>query len=421
MILRMREGVTISPLDATLGGTFHIARLPEDRFIKISDALLQLLRLLDGKRDLPAVAQAYAAQTQRSVAEEDVRHICETVLIPNGLAEAADGSTPNTIDEREGRHRYIRWSVQLIGAKWVQRIAPRLAWLYDARLALVLLAANAAALVWFVTQQPMLGLHLRDLDGVTFLGVYALLHCGLLLHELGHAAAAARFGLTPGPIGFGFYLYFPVFYSDVTAAWLLPRKQRVVVNLGGLYFQSLFASLLIALWIVSPAPVLRLTVLFNCFMMISTLNPMLRWDGYWVFADLAGLPNLRGNTNALIQYAIKRLLGRPARMPAFYPLLPRLSRFFIHVYFVLSALLLGAFYVMLFVILPAVAMSVPADAARLARTLAQWGTLDIAGRVVQQGTALVVKIALVVYLTRLMIDTVRRAFAKRNAEASSRA
>lgn len=408
MILRMREGVTISPLDATLGGTFHVARLPENRFIKISDALLQLLQLFDGRRDLPAVAEEYAARTKRAVGEEDVRHICETVLIPNGLAEATDGSTSHALEERPSRHRYIRWSVELLGAKWVQRIAPRLAWLYGAKLALVLLTVNAAALVWFVSRQPMLGLHLRDLDGVTFLGVYALLHCGLLLHELGHASAAARFGLTPGPIGFGFYLYFPVFYSDVTSAWLLPRKQRVVVNLGGLYFQFLFASALIALWIVAPSPVLRLTVMFNCFMMLSTLNPMLRWDGYWVFADLVGLPNLRGNTNALMQYAIKRVLRRPAERPAFYAQLPRASKFFIHVYFALSALLLGAFYVVLFVIYPAVAMSVPGDAMRLLATLGAGNTLDTAGRVVQQGTALVIKIALVVYLTRLMIETVKR-------------
>ena len=36
------------------------------------------------------------------------------------------------------------------------------------------------------------------------------------------------------------YITFPVFYTDVTDVWCLTRRQRVIVNLGGVYFQLIF-------------------------------------------------------------------------------------------------------------------------------------------------------------------------------------
>jgi putative peptide zinc metalloprotease protein len=63
-----------------------------------------------------------------------------------------------------------------------------------------------------------------------------------ILHEFGHAAAGKRFGATPGDIGFGFYFIAPVFFSDLSDVWKLPPKERIIVNLGGIYFELIVAS-----------------------------------------------------------------------------------------------------------------------------------------------------------------------------------
>lgn len=409
LVLRVSDGVTFSPLDVSLGGTYHVAHLPQQqRFFKIPDALLSLLRLFDGRRDLDAVAREYSAAISRPCSVADVREICDTLLIPRGLVVPVDAAEPPPLEPRQPA-RYIHWYVHLLRAPLVGAIGRTLSRLYHPAVAVPLVMIWLMASTWFAVRQAMDGLQLGGATGATFLGAFLLMQASCVLHELGHASAASRFGLQPGPIGFGFYLYFPVFFSDVTAAWLLPRKQRIVVNLGGLYFQSIFMMLLLAIFAVAPAPVWRTTILAHSVLFAATLNPLLRWDGYWVFADLVGVPNLRAEINRLIQYALRRLLRRPATMPEFYLRLPRASKVFVFLYFVVSSLLLGAFYVVLFVILPRIVWGLPHDVAVFAAILQRGSfSLAMAGDAAHQALLLTLRIALVVYLAKIVAGMLRR-------------
>jgi len=46
----------------------------------------------------------------------------------------------------------------------------------------------------------------------------------LIIHEIGHATATASMGKRAKEIGFGFYIIFPVFYTDVTSVWSMKKK-----------------------------------------------------------------------------------------------------------------------------------------------------------------------------------------------------
>jgi hypothetical protein len=111
-------------------------------------------------------------------------------------------------------------------------------------------------------------------------------------HELGHAAAARYFRARHGPLGVGLMGLTLVAYVEVTGIWRLPRKQRLVVDLGGVYFQSMFVILLAAFaWATSNPTVLWL-VLFLDFGMLLNVNPLFKLDGYWAVSDATGIPNL---------------------------------------------------------------------------------------------------------------------------------
>ncbi|WP_413513780.1 site-2 protease family protein [Myroides odoratus] len=117
-----------------------------------------------------------------------------------------------------------------------------------------------------------------------------------LFHELGHATASRYFGKPSQQIGFGFYLIFPVFYTDVTQIWQISNSKRVIVNLAGIYFQLLINILLFVLYVYASSMDLKIIIKFffvsNVILLVYSLNPFLRNDGYWVYSDLFNIPNL---------------------------------------------------------------------------------------------------------------------------------
>lgn len=107
----------------------------------------------------------------------------------------------------------------------------------------------------------------------------------ILLHELGHATAAYRFGIEPQEIGFGLYFIFPVFYTNVTCIWSLSVRERIVVNLAGIYFQLIANLPLLLLFYTGICNTVSFVLITaNTIGLLSALNPFLRYDGYWLFS-----------------------------------------------------------------------------------------------------------------------------------------
>jgi putative peptide zinc metalloprotease protein len=165
----------------------------------------------------------------------------------------------------------------------------------------------------------------------------------MLFHELGHAAALARIGGAPGSIGFGLYLFMPTFFADVSQLWRFPRRQRMVVDLGGAYFQQIA----FALFAVAAARSGRMELLAACRMIdvlvLVALNPIFRFDGYWFLADYLAMPKLHGTALRYPFWRLRRRLGLPVP-PLPLPPFGRLAR----LVFVSYSLLASVFLVFAF-------------------------------------------------------------------------
>jgi putative peptide zinc metalloprotease protein len=110
-------------------------------------------------------------------------------------------------------------------------------------------------------------------------------------HELGHAAALHYSGGRARAIGVGFYLIYPVFYTDVTDSYRLGRWARVRTDLGGLYFNLIFELGLLALYFMTGQEFFVLAVVLFDLAILYEFMPFARFDGYWALADLTGLPD----------------------------------------------------------------------------------------------------------------------------------
>ncbi|MCG8353053.1 MAG: hypothetical protein MI924_35255 [Chloroflexales bacterium] len=209
------------------------------------------------------------AATLRQRQQHDVTH---------AEVEAAYQHVITRIEQIEAQEQNVTqgflMKVRFIPARVVPLIAQRLAVGSHPVLFLSLVTLIIVGSVASLTQH---GLALYFSQGGFWLG-YGLFVASLLMHEFGQASACARYGVRPGDIGFAIYWVFPVFYSDDTAAWQLKRWQRVIVDIGGVFFQlvvgvSFVFAYLITGW--EPLQIAWTMILANC---LFALNPILRFD-----------------------------------------------------------------------------------------------------------------------------------------------
>lgn len=111
-------------------------------------------------------------------------------------------------------------------------------------------------------------------------------------HELGHATACTKFGVSSCSLGFGITLLMPVLYADVSSSWALEKKQRMVVNFGGIYFQNIFACIFMITAIILKNSNLFLLSKTVAFSTVFQLFPFYKSDGYWILTDLLEEPRL---------------------------------------------------------------------------------------------------------------------------------
>ncbi len=134
------------------------------------------------------------------------------------------------------------------------------------------------------------------------------------LHELGHAYTAARFGCRVPSMGVCFMVLMPVLYTDVTDAWRLrSRRQRMIIDAAGMTVELGLACVATALWAFLPDGPVR-GVAFSVatvgwiLSLAVNLNPLMRFDGYYLLSDFLGIDNLQFRSFAFGRWRMREIL-----------------------------------------------------------------------------------------------------------------
>jgi len=118
-------------------------------------------------------------------------------------------------------------------------------------------------------------------------------------HELGHGLSCRRLGAECREMGVMFLVFTPCLYCNVSDSWMLPNKwHRAAIGAAGMYAELILAAACVPLfWFTQPgvAHYLALNVVFvsSVSTLIFNINPLLRYDGYYILSDLVEIPNLR--------------------------------------------------------------------------------------------------------------------------------
>lgn len=122
-----------------------------------------------------------------------------------------------------------------------------------------------------------------------------------VFHEIGHVAACRAMGAKHGGIGFGFYFLFPVNYAELNDVWTLKKQDRIKVNLAGVFFELIYSTIFIMVYLITGRTELLFVIVLVLFSALRQLNPFFRFDGYWVLSDFIGIPNLMGHSREQVK------------------------------------------------------------------------------------------------------------------------
>ena len=150
-----------------------------------------------------------------------------------------------------------------------------------------------------------------------------LLYLGMIfiktIHEFGHAIFCRKFGGEVHVMGVMLMIFTPMPYVDATSSWSFRQRwKRVLVGAAGMIVELFVAALATFVW-ARTAPGTLHNLAYNMMFVASVstiifnINPLLRFDGYYILSDLIEIPNLNQRANGqLRQLAESKLFGVPS-------------------------------------------------------------------------------------------------------------
>ncbi len=179
--------------------------------------------------------------------------------------------------------------------------------------AVIWLVVLGIAVKTAIDNAPALG---EQSQGILASTNIALLYLSLILikalHELGHAFAVRRFGGEVHTMGIMFLIFNPLPYMDATAAWAFRSKwKRVFVGAAGMITELFAAACATFVW-ANTGPGILHSLAYNMMFIASVstvlfnINPLLRFDGYYILSDLIDVPNLHTQANQHLRHLVER-------------------------------------------------------------------------------------------------------------------
>ena len=280
-----------------------LARSPSGQVVHLSRLLYLVLSEIDGHRTVGEIAGRVSATFGRTVSAGNVEYLLANKLTPLGLVAGA------AADRRDPMILTLKLRRTLIPAAGVQHIARLLAPLFTPPVVVVLLGLLGAADVWLVRSGKIVPSFVDALTHpLLLLVVLGLTVVSALFHECGHAAACRYGGARPGRIGIGVYVLWPATFTNVTDSYRLGRAGRIRVDLGGVYFNAIFAVALAGTYRATGFGPLPAAVLLVHTEIVQQLLPSLRFDGYLIMTDLIGVPDMFQRVGPVLTSLIP---GRP--------------------------------------------------------------------------------------------------------------
>ena len=302
-----------------------------DRYYEIGREILDQLSLWN-VGSVERLRKALCSEYGRDVAEDEVKSTIHFLFSNGLLRDIPGGDYGELVRLQKARkksipawlaHGYLFFRVPLFRPDRFLRLTwPYVRPLFTRAAALIFALIGLFGLYLVSRQWEYFAdtfQHLLSLEGMMLYIISLVLVKSI--HELGHAYMATKYGLRVPTIGVAFIVMMPVLYTDTSAAWRLPsRRQRLMIDAAGIFSELAVAALATLAWAFLPDGGLRSIAFTTATVgwlssLAINLNPLMRFDGYYLLADALGVQNLQERGFEMARWRLRQMLFKTDEAP----------------------------------------------------------------------------------------------------------
>ena len=313
------------------GGGGYVVKDPIAlRYYQLGDEEHFVWSRLDGRRTVSALCAAFAETfLPRQLSPDELQRFLRQ-LITQGLVVGEPAPIAAEIEQRVQQQRWQRILSQAMNVlairfrgvnpdRFLTALLPWCAWLFSPWFLFAAMGLWVSAVgLWWQRADEFLARWPEEIAQWTVqdLGSLAVVLAAVkIVHELAHGLTCKRFGGTVPELGVMLLVFTPCLYCNVSDAWLLRSKwQRIAISAAGMLAEITLAAAALWLWWASvPGPFhslcLQVVLICGISTLVFNLNPLMRYDGYFMLADWLDQPNLHHQAAAALRRRIYSLLS----------------------------------------------------------------------------------------------------------------
>ncbi len=291
-------------------------------YFELKDEEYFVLQQLDGQASIPEICDRFRQRfLPRSLPHEELESFVGHLVAQRLVVSEGTGYGRMLVDrdrQTRSRERLSRLTNVLVVRfrgvdpdRLLGRMLAWFGWMFSPVAVACFLALILAALILVTVQFERVVERLPEtralLSPPNLIWLPILLAIVKILHEFGHGLTCKRFGGECRELGAMLLVFTPTLYCNVSDMWMVRDKwKRIAVSAAGICVELAIAATCTLLWWFSAPGMfhsLCLNLMFLCG--VSTLlfngNPLLKYDGYFVFSDWLEIPNLQQQSATAIR------------------------------------------------------------------------------------------------------------------------
>ena len=321
--LRLNSSLRFTPRVVGENTTYLVEDEVTGRFFRLGVPQYTFLSMLDGKRTVStALMKTATLLREHAIDEQEAASLCKWA-IESGLVESETG---NSADRRIEQHelqrkqRIMSWANPLMlriplfnPERIVEKLYRYLGFLISPAGMVVWLAVVAYGFLQLGANWSRFYNHQISSFSVDDIAWMAISWIVLKsVHESAHAVVCRRFGGRTHECGVLLLMMIPMPFVDLTSSWRFDNKwKRILTSAAGMMAELFIAAIACVIWIRSEPGQLQyhagnLIISATVMTLLFNLNPLMRFDGYYMLADFLEIPNMSSHGRQWLKGINKR-------------------------------------------------------------------------------------------------------------------